>query len=127
MARMNVKCMECGKRFKVSDKSIEPKCPKCHGLDVDLDYEVGSGTVSKYVQSFGLPGHESGRRLRGRCMMADHVKDSDCTLNPETNECIECGVLHGDPCLDCGGRGFHKEGCPGMDPEGGRVFACQTF
>ncbi len=41
-----------------------------------------------------------------------HERDTDCTLDPETNVCRECGVFHGDPCPRCSGRGFHEPGCP---------------
>jgi hypothetical protein len=44
--------------------------------------------------------------------MANHTQDSDCTIDPETLCCRECGVDHGDECLDCGGRGYHKPACP---------------
>lgn len=46
----------------------------------------------------------------------DHAQDEDCTVDPETNECIQCGTWHGDPCPDCGARAFHREDCPQMDP-----------
>lgn len=39
-----------------------------------------------------------------------HTKDEDCTLD-ENDTCIICGVAHGDPCPECGGRGFHRENC----------------
>lgn len=39
--------------------------------------------------------------------MNEHTKDLDCTLDEHGEECTVCGVWHGDPCLDCGGRGFH--------------------
>ncbi len=48
--------------------------------------------------------------------MNEHTQDSDCTLNLN-DECVECGVYHGDPCPDCGGRGFHKSDCPSLDAE----------
>ena len=41
-----------------------------------------------------------------------HEKDQDCTVDPKTWCCTVCGVYHGDPCWVCGGRGFHKPGCP---------------
>lgn len=41
-----------------------------------------------------------------------HTKDDDCTVSPETDCCIECGVLHGDPCPACMGLGYHRDGCP---------------
>lgn len=43
----------------------------------------------------------------------EHTKDSDCTVDPETLLCFECGVMHDEEgCYDCGGRGFHKPTCP---------------
>lgn len=40
-----------------------------------------------------------------------HHTDSDCTLNPADDCCIDCGVYHGEPCPGCGGRGFHVGPC----------------
>lgn len=40
-----------------------------------------------------------------------HTTDTDCTIDPETGCCSLCGVLHGDPCPECGGRGLHIENC----------------
>lgn len=39
-----------------------------------------------------------------------HIQDADCTLD-DYGVCIYCGVLHGEPCVHCGGAGFHKPGC----------------
>jgi hypothetical protein len=50
-----------------------------------------------------------------------HRTDSDCTLDPITQQCKVCGVLHGDPCLDCGGRGFHRSHCRQLRIEAGHV------
>jgi hypothetical protein len=44
-------------------------------------------------------------------MSLPHRQDSDCTVDPETGCCIECGVGHGDPCLSCSGRGYHTDDC----------------
>lgn len=41
---------------------------------------------------------------------ADHTTDTDCTLD-DTDCCETCGVYHGDPCPDCGGSGYHVDGC----------------
>jgi PHP family Zn ribbon phosphoesterase len=38
MAKMAVTCNECGKKFKVSPSNSDPRCPKCGGVDVDVDY-----------------------------------------------------------------------------------------
>ena len=45
-----------------------------------------------------------------------HTTDSDCTLD-STDICRGCGVYHGDPCQDCGGRGFHAESCAALIAE----------
>ena len=44
--------------------------------------------------------------------MPTHTRDSDCALDPRTDTCRDCGVYHGDPCPECGGRGFHALDCP---------------
>jgi len=43
----------------------------------------------------------------------NHTQDEDCTLD-DTGTCICCGVYHGDPCAECGGRGYHRPGCEAM-------------
>lgn len=43
--------------------------------------------------------------------MTVHTKASQCTVDPETNLCSECGVDHSEPCPTCGARAFHAEGC----------------
>lgn len=45
-----------------------------------------------------------------------HTRDEDCALDPD-GVCTTCGVYHGDPCPDCGGRGYHAEGCALFDEE----------
>ena len=40
-----------------------------------------------------------------------HRQDEHCTVDPETDCCSVCGVLHGGPCPECGGRGFHRPSC----------------
>lgn len=45
----------------------------------------------------------------------DHTSDIQCTLDAN-DTCVECGVIHGDPCPDCGGKGFHLSECPVMCP-----------
>ena len=34
--KISVECLECGKKFKTA--SMFPNCPKCKGVDIDLDY-----------------------------------------------------------------------------------------
>ena len=40
----------------------------------------------------------------------EHSKDSDCTLDA-TDVCTVCHVGHAEPCVECGGRGYHKADC----------------
>jgi len=40
-----------------------------------------------------------------------HTKDEDCAPHLVDDACAVCGVLHLDACA-CGGRGFHRDGCP---------------
>ena len=47
-----------------------------------------------------------------------HTRDEQCTLD-EFDVCRECGVWHGEPCIECEGRGFHNDGCPSCDCWGG--------
>lgn len=35
--RVALKCNECGKRFSVSPNAADPQCPKCHGVDWEVD------------------------------------------------------------------------------------------
>ena len=43
---------------------------------------------------------------------ATHEQDADCTVNPENDCCIVCGVDHGaEPCDECGARAFHSDHC----------------
>ncbi len=36
---MKMECMECGAKFSVSVNNLDPSCPKCHGVDVDINVE----------------------------------------------------------------------------------------
>ena len=40
-----------------------------------------------------------------------HYRDEDCTVDPKTGCCIQCGVDHSTICGQCGGMGFHRAGC----------------
>ena len=45
-----------------------------------------------------------------------HACDEDCHPfltgdDRECQECQVCGVTHGDPCAECGGRGYHDPDC----------------
>ncbi len=47
--------------------------------------------------------------------MPMHHTDDDCTVL--NGECIVCHVTHGDPCVSCGGRGFHADDCADNETE----------
>ena len=76
--------------------------------------------------------NKSAERLaRFHNAQANHRKDSDCRVGAD-GTCIDCGVAHGEPCRNCGGRGFHNGGpvqCgPQADPASlkadfGRIYA----
>ena len=34
--KIPVKCLECGKLFKVNPSNVCPECPKCGGVDIDV-------------------------------------------------------------------------------------------
>lgn len=59
----------------------------------------------------------------------EHSQDSDCceSIDIQTDTCTVCHVYHGDPCLDCGARAYHKPTCPRLSQDDNRVFAAQTF
>lgn len=40
----------------------------------------------------------------------EHTADEHCTLGAD-GACTECGVTHNEQCSECGGRGFHRDGC----------------
>jgi hypothetical protein len=40
-----------------------------------------------------------------------HEKDEDCAGHLEDGCCVVCGAGHGDPCQECSGTGYHREGC----------------
>lgn len=45
-----------------------------------------------------------------------HTRDSDCTVDPDTNACTVCWVEHGPECPDCGRAAYHERGCSEVDP-----------
>lgn len=70
----------------------------------------------------------------------DHSQDSECSVDPETDLCRECGAEHGEPCTHCRARAFHLPNClvrvargeltigelDRMDPPAGRYVAVKT-
>ena len=48
-------------------------------------------------------------------MNTDHTTDTDCAATIGIDDtCHVCHVYHGDPCPDCGGRGYHAADCPSL-------------
>ena len=50
----------------------------------------------------------------------EHTSDADCLLanSLDTDDtCRICGAYHGDPCPECGGRGYHQPDCSHVDEE----------
>lgn len=39
MAKMEMICNECGKKFKAAASKVEVSCPKCKGVDVEPEYK----------------------------------------------------------------------------------------
>lgn len=63
----------------------------------DLSHDVQHGGMAEYTAN-------------------EHHQDADCTLD-ENNVCSLCNVIHGEPCLQCSGRGFHVDDCPRIDDQ----------
>jgi len=40
-----------------------------------------------------------------------HSRDEDCDVDPFNGCCRVCGVYHGQECMGCDGRGYHRNGC----------------
>ncbi len=61
--------------------------------------------------------------------------DTDCDVDRDTDTCAHCNVYHGEPCTDCGGRGYHAADCsqdsattdaPTTDTDGKRLERSAT-
>lgn len=48
MAKVSLKCNECGKRFKVSPNAADPSCPKCGGVDWEVESEFAPVRTVRY-------------------------------------------------------------------------------
>jgi tRNA(Ile2) C34 agmatinyltransferase TiaS len=62
---MRLKCNECGKRFKVSPKNSDPECPKCGGVDVDVD------DVVVVYRNYSTGPHDFGGAFDGNVVSSD--------------------------------------------------------
>lgn len=98
-------CPKCGSpALKVSARTWAALLPEGADPEGDLDFNADSDAMC----DCGWEGKY------GDCAIDNdpHTKDADCTVDPKTGCCFDCGVLHGDPCPGCGARGFHAPGCP---------------
>lgn len=47
---------------------------------------------------------------------ASHVRDEDCKGFVDASGCCSiCGAGHGDPCEECSGSAYHRDGCTQSD------------
>jgi hypothetical protein len=121
------------------------ECPECGTGDIEpyasLENESGETIMHvgpDFIPEDGLPdGMTSAAALEGWDAAkfkpeSEHNSDSDCTVDQVTRLCVTCGVMHGEPCPTCGGKGFHTETCPDSDAnhhtyslDAGRVIMLQ--
>lgn len=63
------KCYECGKKFitvKAAEKASHDGCPKCGGVDIDVDYAAAGVTKPTKPKPAGsLPGVDANARYAG--------------------------------------------------------------
>ena len=45
-----------------------------------------------------------------------HLRDEHCDVDPRTDLCRVCRVIHGDPCSSCGQRAYHLFRCSILRP-----------
>jgi hypothetical protein len=82
-------------------------------MAIDIWYEDGRGLLFSgwYAANDDGPRRGPFATRREAEEAIDHARDDDCTVLDGT--CSICGIRHASPCRDCGGRGFHIEGCGG--------------
>lgn len=76
--------------------------PSAELVDILKKENRGLGEHKLYLSEFDLESYKK---------TVSHDKDEDCTIDENTELCVGCGVYHGDLCVRCSGRGFHKENC----------------
>jgi hypothetical protein len=120
----------------VEQREVEilDECPHCH-RDLHESCALREVTFTSAACDCNLTGDESGIDYCGsmetypeaeytvdyECTacgksvlapaVAEHTKDANCVATLVDGTCSACGVLHGDPCPDCGGRGYHGKNC----------------
>lgn len=73
-----------------------------HVLATDRDACAKCGAPMRDVQRV---------TLSARIVDVKHERDEQCDVDPETDLCRSCRVMHGDPCDGCGRRAFHLDTC----------------
>lgn len=55
--KVKLTCNECGKKFSVSPRNPYPRCPKCHGVDwdVDFDYSLAKASLAEKFSEKDYP------------------------------------------------------------------------
>ena len=83
-----------------------------NGYDYRLQVWVRDGVIQDVGQGGELVGRlitdVPGAEVR-------HTADEQCDVDPATDCCRVCGVLHGEPCRVCGARGYHRADCPELE------------
>jgi hypothetical protein len=87
-------------------------CILCHQevpeTSRDRNYKVRYRRAARRLLASRTASPQEGNTCGELSQHAEHHRDEDCTL--VDGVCSVCGVHHGDAC-ECGGRGFHREGC----------------
>jgi hypothetical protein len=83
------------------------RCGHPKGMECGCYGRVHEGELAN-VMDLPTAGQDGGE-------IPEHSKDSDCIVDPRTDLCTVCGVMHGEPCPDCGGKGFHTSACTGSN------------
>lgn len=89
---------ECGSESNLFHVETVPKC------SVDTIEELYAGDDATEAERIILD-------LIAKQPPVIHEKDSDCTVNPDTQTCSVCFVDHSRECPDCHQRGFHLSAC----------------
>jgi hypothetical protein len=71
MKKETFACQECGRKFrsvKAAEKAAFNGCPKCGGVDIDLDVELERESEFAISGAFGLQDIKKGIRICSFCL-----------------------------------------------------------